>query len=81
MTWLEDGSLKCDNCEAVLKAYGSTTEQMLDLANVSRWGIFFGVNEGGQPCSIVHCRWCRRDSHKRVIKAAQDFEDTPLWEA
>jgi hypothetical protein len=80
MTWLEDGSLQCDNCQALLKAYGSPPEHMLDLARTSRWGIFFGVTEGGLPCSIIHCRWCRENTHKRVIKPAQTFEDTPLWE-
>jgi hypothetical protein len=80
MTWLPDNSLACDSCENVLKAYGSTVEQMLDLAIVARWGLFTGVTEGGTVFHTVACKWCREDSHKRVIKAAQAFEDTPLWE-
>lgn len=80
MTWLKDGSLKCDTCENTLIAHGSSEKEMREWARAARWGIFFGLTHDGRPFSTVSCKWCRTNSHKRAIRTVQSFEDTPLWE-
>lgn len=81
MAWLTDNSLKCDTCENVLQAYGSTVEQMLDTAIVARWGMWTGKTVGGEPFLTVSCRNCREGSHRRIVKRIEDrvVHQTNLW--
>jgi hypothetical protein len=43
------------------------------------WGYWNGTTSGGTEAEYIICRKCRTEGHKRKLRAAQEYEDTPLF--
>lgn len=72
--------MECDNrCGATYPNW-DTESRTIEMAQSTGWGYSLGTTGNGDPYEAMICRTCRTGQHRRIIKPAQSYDDTPLWE-